>query len=443
MKHALSYIICHFLLTSLINAQPVKSVIDKDGLSFLKGITKAVLDSSRIYPGQVISSFGSNNTNGVLIRPGGRDDYPAFWIRDYAMALESGMMNKAEQRHMLLLTASAQCDQAWITKGVSMVPLGAIPDHIRIDNSLPIYFPGTYDYNDQGNKTYGMMPPYCDQFYFIHMAHYYVNSSSDNHILSVDVNGMKLMDRLEMAFKTVPTRMNHQLVYTDENFRGVDFGFRDAIEITGDLCFSSILKYKAANQLADLFDKLHKTTKAKKYRQIAKDIRKAIPLIFSDKRGMLLASTGRSNQPDVWATALAVYYEILEGESLIKACKALSDAYINGSLAFKGNIRHVLTTDDYNATTAWENTSVEKNRYQNGAYWGTPTGWVCYAISKVNREAARKLAKEFIDDLRENDFRKGGAFGAPYECFFPPVYKQNPLYLATVACPYIVFKKPF
>ena len=196
MKHILFLILFHFLFSSLIISQPAATILNKDDLSFLEKMTRAVLDSSRIYPGQAISSFGKNNTGGSLIRPGGRDDYPAFWIRDYAMCLETGFITAAEQKHMLLLTASAQCDQAWITKGGSMVPFGSIPDHIRIDNSLPIYFPGTYDYNDQGNKEYGMMPPYCDQFYFIHMAKYYVSSTSDAAILSVEVNGMKLIDRL-------------------------------------------------------------------------------------------------------------------------------------------------------------------------------------------------------------------------------------------------------
>ncbi|WP_459076856.1 hypothetical protein [Arenibacter sp. M-2] len=82
----------------------------------------------------------------------------------------------------------------------------------------------------------------------------------------------------------------------------------------------------------------------------------------------------------------------------------------------------------------------QKNTYQNGAYWGTPTGWVCYAIAKTNFKLAQKLAKEFIDDLRENDFRKGLEYGAPYECFHPSGHRQNPLYMTTVSCPLAAFK---
>jgi GH15 family glucan-1,4-alpha-glucosidase len=220
----------------------------------------------------------------------------------------------------------------------------------------------------------------------------------------------------------------------------VDFGFRDAEQITGDLSFPSILKYHAANELAELFDLLGDKKKAERYRLIGGRIKKALPHIFADERGMLRASTGKSHQADVWGTALAVYFGVLGGKDLEAACKALADAYKKGVMAYKGNIRHVFTTDDFSDSTAWEVSGSAKNTYQNGAYWGTPTGWVCYAIAKVDRPSARKLAAEYIRDLRETDFRKGKDFGGPYECFYPPAYKQNPVYLATVSCPYGVFR---
>jgi hypothetical protein len=155
----------------------------------------------------------------------------------------------------------------------------------------------------------------------------------------------------------------------------------------------------------------------------------------------LHASTGKSHQGDVWGTALAVYFGMLEGRDLQNACNALSLAFKNGTLAFKGNIRHILTTDDFNDKTAWEFSGSSRNTYQNGAYWGTPAGWVCYAIAQVDRQLAKKLAAEYISDLRETDFRKGKGYGGPYECFYPPDYKQNPVYLTSVSCPFAVFKR--
>jgi hypothetical protein len=356
------------------------------------------------------------------------------------MSLECGFISIEEQKHMLNLTAATQCDQTFITKAGSMVPTGAIADHIRIDDSKPIYFPGTYSYGGQGGKTFGMFPPYCDQYYFIHMAHFYAKITNSVKVLNEEINGVKLIDRLEMAFKVPPTQHDGVLVYTTDEFRGIDFGFRDVIHMTGNLCFPSLLKYRSSLELAELFGMLKRREMKLKYIEIGNRLKNEIPLVFIDKRGMLLASTSKSGQPDVWSTVLAVYYNVLEGDQLNKTCKFLADAYKNGTLAKRGNIRHILTSDDFSDSTAWEKSLAAKNTYQNGAYWGTATGWVCHAIAKVDIEAAKQLAKEYIDDLHEGDYRKGPKFGAPWECYNKDA-AQNAVYMATVTCPYIVFKE--
>ena len=417
-----------------------KGILNDKDLRFLRELTEVIIDSSRIHPGQKIADgMGYNNTGAVLIKPGGRESYPAFWIRDYAMSMETGFVTQEEQRQMLLLTASTQADRTWITKNGALIPFGAIADHIRMDNSLPIYYPGTYSYEDQGTPEWGRTPPYGDQFFFIQMAHYYQKTSGEKSFLEEEINGMRLIDRLEIAFNVPPSRLDNHIVTTTDHFRGVDFGFRDAITITGDLCFPSVLKYRASLEMAELFEKLDQKEKADKYRNIAHQIKEAIPQLFMDERGMLKASNGKGSQADVWSTSLAVYYEILSSGASEKTSRFLASAYKNGHLAYKGNIRHVLTTDDYNDSTAWEISMAGKNTYQNGAYWGTPTGWVCYAIAKTDMKLAQKLAKEFVDDLRQNDFRKGPGYGAPYECFHPSGINKNPLYMTTLSCPLIVF----
>lgn len=443
MRVARLILILTMFVSAVVVAQKTqqKAILSANDLLFLEEMTKDVLEASRIYPNQVVSKdFGANNTGGTLIRPGGRNAYPAFWIRDYAMALETGMVPKAEQLHMLLLTAATQSDQSRITKGGSFIPPGTIADHIRIDDIKPIYFPGTYDFENQGTPEYGTLPPFCDQFYFIHMAHYYVTQTGDRKILLKKINGVALIDRLKAAFNMPPSNDSSHLVYTTENFRGVDFGFRDAQTITGQLSFASILKFRAAKELASLLQLL-KDKEAERFRSIADKIKTSLAKTFSDQRGMLRASTGKSNQPDVWATALAAYLGLLEESHAKKVSMFLADAYRAGSLSYKGNIRHILTTDDFNEGTAWELSMSAKNTYQNGAYWGTPTGWVTFVINQTDPVSAAALAREYIDELRENDFRKGEKFGAPYECFNKTGYNQNPVYLTTVACPVVVFRK--
>lgn len=417
-------------------------VLTKDQFEFLEKMTADVLEESRIYPDQFISEeFGANNTGGILVRPGGRNAYPSFWIRDYAMALETGLISPESQAHMLLLTARNQANQTWITAGGSLIPTGAIADHIRIDDGLPIYFPGTYSFTGQGTEEWGELPPYGDQFLFVHMAYRYVKSTGKETILSEEINGLNLMQRLVLAFNVPPSGLDNHLVYASEKFRGVDFGFRDAIEITGELLFPSLLKYRAAMELAELFTIMNQTRRAAEYKQIAIRIKEAIPNVFKDQSGFLKASTKMSAQPDVWGTALAVYLEVLEGQNLTAASQVLADAYKNGTISYRGNIRHVPTNLDFDANKVWEQSLAAKNTYQNGAYWGTPTGWVAYAIDKINPKLARRLATEYINELKENDFRKGAEFGAPYECFDKQGGSQNPVYLTSVACPLVAFKK--
>ncbi|MEI6678617.1 MAG: hypothetical protein WCL21_08420 [Mariniphaga sp.] len=429
-----------FTAYNLNGQNKINNLLSDSDFKYLEGLTKDVVERSRIQPNQVISKeFGGNNSGGTLIKPGGNDSYPAFWIRDYAMSIESGFITLQEQKHMLLLTASGQCDQSWISDGGCMVPMGAIPDHIRIDDSKPIYFPGTYDYKGQGNKKWGMMPPYCDQFFFIDMAWFYTKNSASTRLLNEKIKGIALIDRLELAYKTSPTKQDGVIVYATEDFRGVDFGFRDVITITGELCMPSILKYKASLELAELFDLLKKKDKADVYRNNARRLKEEIPQHFSDSRGMLLASTEKSKQADIWSTVMAVYYGIIEGEQVLKASRTITDGYKKGLLAKSGNIRHIFIGEDFSEKSAWEKSLVRKGDYQNGGYWGTPTGWVCYVMAQTDLPAAKQLAKEYIDNLRAGDFRKGGDYGEPWECYNLEA-PQNAIYMTTVTSPYTVFK---
>ncbi len=424
---------------------PLIAISNQDIL-FLEQITQAVIDSSKIYPGESlpgkVSGFGPNNTGITLIRPGGRNAYPAFWVRDYAMSLESGMFTTQEQKDLLIFTSERQADQTLLSASGSIIPYGSIPDHITLRDGLPIYFPGTVDgYLTQGDRLW-KMPPFGDQCFFIHMAWYYYEKSGDTSILMETINGKTLIDRLELAFRVIPASFEDPLVVNNEDFLTTDFGFRDVVTMTGKLCFGSLLKYRAALELSELFALIDMQEKAEVYRKIAIEIKELIPEVFADDRGLLKASTGMSSQPDVWATAFAIYIGALNGEAELKASQTLAKAYHEGTLALEGQIRHVLTTDDFDAFTAWQKAGARKNRYQNGAYWGTPTGWVCYAISLTDTKTASKLAGEYIRYLRKADFRQGADFGGPYECIYPPDnYEQNPVYMTSVSCPYAAFMK--
>jgi hypothetical protein len=425
------------LATSKAAAPDVLSSADRD---FLTGLTQAVVEASRVRPDETVGSIGPNVTGGTLIRPGGRDCYPAFWIRDYAMSLESGMVTPEEQRHMLLLTAVHQQDEEWQLPSGSLVPPGSIADHISFGNK-PIFYPGTLeDYEGQGGPRWGKLPSLDDAYFFVHMAHVYVKDTGDTAILTETIREKSLMTRLQEAYRMPPSRPETGLVYAEEDSRGVTFGFVDTIVHTGDLLFCSLLKLRAAGELAELAALVEDQDLARKYTDEAYRLRAAIDQTFAGDDGLFRASTGLSGQPDVWGTAFGVYTGAFSPERTKRACERLAEAYRDGTLAWTGNVRHVLTTDDYSESTAWESTDVALNRYQNGAYWGTAVGWVCYAIAQVDKAAASRLAGEYIAELREGDFRKGPEFGSPWECMHPNQdHRQNPVYMTSVTCPLAAF----
>lgn len=428
------------LLAAGIDESVGAPLIAADDLRFLEALTSDVVAASRVPPQSSVGRFGPNVTGATLIRPGGRDCYPAFWIRDYAMSLESGLITPEEQRHALLLTAANQQDTEWRLPSGSVVPPGAIADHITFGGK-PIFYPGTLDdYEGQGGPAWGKLPALDDHYFFVNMAAQYVLAANDVASLEREIDGVPLITRLERAFAVPPSRVDSELVYADPDARGVSFGFTDAVTHTGELMFCSLLKYRAAGELAELLHRLNRPGDAQRYRTCAERLFRSIGPKFMTDQGFLRASTEKSAQQDVWGTAFAVYIGALEPDLERRACEALARAYRGNEIAWRGQIRHVPTRADFSKDTAWEVSLAAKNRYQNGAYWGTPTGWVCYAIARVDKALAAQLAREYVAALREGDFRKGPEFGAPWECEHPDGgHRQNPVYMTSVTCPLAAF----
>ena len=420
----------------------MRDTLFHDAMQFAETLTADVLEASRVYPGQSVAGYGPNATGGTLIRPGGRDCYPSYWIRDFAMSLECGLVSPAEMEHALRLTASRQQSTDWHTPSGSLVPRGAIADHITFDGK-PIFFPGSMDYDKQG-QPWGYYPSLDDHFFFVDIAWQLISQGNRLDILDAVIEGMSLLDRLDLAFAVPSVDADTQLVCCDEEKRGVSFGFTDIVVHTGYLLFCSLLRFRAAKQLAQMHQLRGAQQRTQAYEAMAQTAATSIRSTFALENGLLKASTGKSAQVDVWGSAFAVYCGLWDGEDGQRACRALAHALSQGTIAWRGNIRHVPTDGDHSAESAWEQVVGQwpKNHYQNGAYWNTPTGWVCYAVAQVDGRAARQLATEYVDQLREDDFRQGPEFGAPYECIHPQGdHRQNPVYLTSMTCPLAAFKR--
>ncbi|MBO9610792.1 MAG: hypothetical protein J7639_32880, partial [Paenibacillaceae bacterium] len=203
-----------------------------------------------------------NETGIVLIRPGGLHNYPSFWIRDFAMSLESGLIDADEVKPMLLLTASRQNGSDEVMLDAARIPPFAVPDHINLDGK-PVFYPGTYSSGaDQGGGRWGVYPPYCDHYYFIVMAYEYVKQSGDLSILAHAINGYSLLDRIQAAYEVPWQDHENGIVWTEADKRAVNFGFVDSVIQTGHLLFSTILKYRTSHMLITLYESALQTSEA-------------------------------------------------------------------------------------------------------------------------------------------------------------------------------------
>ena len=282
-------------------------VLSLSDAQYIESLAAGVLDAARVPAGQSVAGQPANSSGGTLIRPGGGDAYPAFWIRNFAMSLDSGLISLEEQRHALLQTAFHQQDGQMMLPNGARVPQGSVPNHITLDG-VPIFFPGTLDdYVSQGGGAWGVYPCFDNPFYFIHMAFYYVHAAEDYALLQMEVRNRTLLKRLQLAYSMPPHNSETGLVTCSDTNRGINFGFADTVEHTGDLLFASLLKLRAAIQLAALMDATGNRLAGDLYREDAAHIREAIAAVFPLESGFLRASTGRSAQTDAWGTALAVY----------------------------------------------------------------------------------------------------------------------------------------
>jgi hypothetical protein len=409
-------------------------------MEFLRGLAAATLKSARVVPGTAKPGGGVNNTGIPLITPGG--NYPAFWIRDYALSLNCGLVGPDEILPQLKLVARCQSDgtERKLQSG-AIIPPYSIPDHIRLDGQ-PVFYPGTYSAGEQqGGGVWGPLPPADDHFYFVHIAYTCWRKIQDAAFLTDTVGKLTLLDRLIKAFHAPEIDADSGAVVAIPPRRAVGFGFDDSIYMLGSMSFATLLRWQAAYQLVELCHAAGQASMAADFQHAAARIADNLVGTFcapTSIGGWLRGATQRCRQPDVWATLFALHLGVLPKEAqqrardtVVASLRASQDSPV---IEYQGAVRHVPTTYDFSQTSAWEG-SERKGYYQNGAYWHTATGWLIEAVHSVDSSLAQRILERYITHLKHYDFRTGKG-GAPWECFGVDLQgAQNPVYLTSVTVP--------
>lgn len=405
----------------------------KADLAFLEALTKDVLAQSHVAPGSNgPPNWGIKNSVGFALVTPGRRGYPAFWIRDFSMACDSGLVPTKEiNDHFMLVAKSQTGPNERKLKSGGILPPFCIPDHINFDGS-PVYYPGTYSSGeDQGAEPWGILPPADDHYEFVHLGWVLANQGKSWAFLSRKMGDLTVIERMERAFDCPKSDPVSGLFTTTKEKRAVGFGFCDSITVTGRVLYPSLLRYRAAKELFELTGKCQ-------FDAAAKAIAKNIPLVFGEKNsGWLRAATEIGQQPDVWGTLLALHLGVLDTATAKAARRTVALAYQAGTISLEGAVRHIPSDRDFSTTSAWEKALEGKGYYQNGAYWHTPTGFFIEALIREDKVLGRKAFAEYVAHLK-----KGGEI--PWECFNPAIgHTQNGGYLASVAWPYSVLKRLF
>ncbi|HEY3285132.1 MAG TPA: hypothetical protein VGN26_22905 [Armatimonadota bacterium] len=417
-------------------------------LGELERMASEVSLGSRVAPGAEIPGVGPNETGYALRVPGATlTFYPAFWVRDAAMMLGAGLVPTQEVAGWVRVVASTQAGPEGIrlANGLSIPPY-SIPDHITLHGS-PCWYPGAYDGPNQGDGTFGFLPPADDAFFFIGMVREHLRLTGRPTLFRGPVRTpwgeATVAEVCEHAFDSVAADPQTGLV-TCEAGRGrtrVDWGFCDTVRKTGLCLMPSLLRWRAARDLVALHRAAGSAARSAGYSREASRVREAIPRTFYQSvgtapggEGLLLSATGVGRKDDVWASAFAVTLGVLPRDVERAVTKHLLTLYRAGGTVLEGQVRHLPPTGSLGGY--WEDCRAARDTYQNGAYWGTPTGWFVSALGRVDRAAAAQMLRDYLTHLKAKR-----AEGAPWECINPSkAHYQNPRYSASVCLPLAALK---
>lgn len=422
-----------------------QDVVSPDSLTFLRELATATVESARIRPGQSRAGMGPNATGIAVISPGG--NYPALWTRDFAMSLDCGLIGAADIRSHLRLIAQAQNgEQARPLASGATIPPFAIVDHINLAGGA-VFYPGTYSAGeDQGAAPWGPLPPMDDHFYFIHIAYALWRDTRETAFLYEPIAGVRLVERLTKAFESPAADPQTGAAVAKPESRAVGFGFQDSVHLLGALSFATLLRLRAARQLAALHEATGDVRAATTCRQEAGRIAAHLVPTFADparRDGWLLAATETGRQPDVWATLFALHLKALPEDAAVRARQTVIEAVRapGHPIEYQGAVRHVSSDRYFRPDQCWERGGSRANTYQSGAFWHTATGWLIEALHQEDPELARAVCDRYLRHLREQDFRLGGERRAPWECFgLDLADAQNPIYLTSVTLPLAILE---
>jgi Mannosylglycerate hydrolase MGH1-like glycoside hydrolase domain len=333
-----------------------------------------------------------------LYTPDGKPHYAALWTRDFA--------SMVEYAGDLMPAADIERCIDYLVRG--MRDDGAVPDRVQVDG-LAVYAAGSPE-NPLGQ-------PNLDNPPFLVLA-----AAACLDLAPAERRPAlyrKWAPALAKGLSWVPLAPSG-LVWNDPAKPHSPYGFTDTVGKTGELFMESVLYWRAARILAGWAKTTGDAGGAEAWTNRARAVEGGVASLWDEATGMFFAASLDCRQTDIWGCAYALYYDFPlggRGDRVLSWLAANVDRYV-----WHGQIRH-LPAGEY-----WQRQlmPVEKERYQNGAYWATASGWVMAALERRVPALARRLFRDLIAD-----FRAGGIC----ECVNSDGTRQLPTYVNSATNP--------
>ena len=193
---------------------------------------------------------------------------------------------------------------------------------------------------------------------------------------------------LMTALDSLPKDENG-LIYNDPLNYHSPYGFTDCICKTGSLMKESLLLWRAYGIMAKWQTAYGKDASVASAGVAG--IESVLVDTFLNGDGMLNAATVDCRQSDIWGSCYAISIGFPMEESLKKSIADYLATNYDG-LVQMGQIRHTAPG------TYWQRllSGINEGEYQNGAYWGTPTGWFIDALEPYYPELAMTTLEDII-----------------------------------------------
>lgn len=322
-------------------------------------------------------------TTGIRIyTPDGKMSYGALWLRDFAYMTEYGgeWISSGDIRDCVdYAIAHRREEDGWL------------PDRVYPDG-LTAYAAGT------NAAPVGLANLDNDPFLIMTVYRLFLRKKP-----WFDGCFARWKEALEQGLRILPVNPDG-LICNDPAKPHSPYGFTDTVGKTGELFLESVFVWRALGELREMIAATGETPDPALAAWQEK-IECHIDALFDARCGMYLAATEDCRQVDIWGSAYALAVNFPPAERHRREITQWLLANRNRYL-YRGQVRH-LPEGEY-----WQRLliGVPQDTYQNGAYWGTASGWVwtCFGMAAEGaagedlRTEGRKAADELLSDLRQD-----------------------------------------